>query len=99
MNEGDDASLRWYVSSGTLTIKAGFPLGEYICSREQREKQLDWLATNTDDITSQSHSLFACSPYKFAKWKTGLKGRKPIQFLFNTVKNLQFTNGKYSYDK
>ena len=32
-----------------------------ICSREQRKKQLDWLATDTDDITSQSHSLFACS--------------------------------------
>ena len=32
-----------------------------ICSREQRKKQLDWLATNTDDITNQSHSLFACS--------------------------------------
>ncbi len=32
-----------------------------ICSREQRKKQLDWLATNSDDITSQSHSLFACS--------------------------------------
>ncbi len=32
-----------------------------ICSREQRKKQLDWLVTNTDDITSQSHSLFACS--------------------------------------
>ena len=32
-----------------------------ICSREQRKKQLDWLVTNTDDITSQSHSfcLFA----------------------------------------
>ena len=32
-----------------------------ICSREQRKKQLDWLVTNTDDITTQSHSLFACS--------------------------------------
>ncbi len=32
-----------------------------ICSREQRKKQLDWLATNADVITSQSHSLFACS--------------------------------------
>ena len=32
-----------------------------ICSREQRKKQLDWLATNTDVITSQSHSLFACT--------------------------------------
>ncbi len=41
-------------------LKADFPLGE-ICSREQRKKRLDWLATNTDDITSQSHSLFACS--------------------------------------
>jgi hypothetical protein len=26
----------------------------------RREKQFDWLATNTDDITTQSHSLFAC---------------------------------------
>ena len=32
-----------------------------IYSREQRKKQLDWLATNTDNITNQSHSLFACS--------------------------------------
>ncbi len=32
-----------------------------ICAREQRKKQLDWLVTNTDDITSRSHSLFACS--------------------------------------
>ncbi len=31
-----------------------------IGSREQRKKQLDWLVTNTDDITTQSHSLFAC---------------------------------------
>ncbi len=29
-----------------------------------REKQLDWLGTNTDDITTQSHSLFACSRAK-----------------------------------
>ncbi len=43
-------------------------------SREQRKKQLDWLATDTDDITTQSHSLFACSrEKKHAKWKTGLK--------------------------
>jgi hypothetical protein len=25
------------------------------------KKQLDWLATNTDDITTQSHSCFSCS--------------------------------------
>jgi hypothetical protein len=35
-----------------------------ICSREQRKQQLDWLATIAEDITSQSHSLFACSPEK-----------------------------------
>jgi hypothetical protein len=29
--------------------------------REQRKKQLDWLGTNTNGITSQSHPLFACS--------------------------------------
>ena len=34
---------------------------EAICSREKRKKQYDWLAINTDGITSQSHSLFACS--------------------------------------
>jgi hypothetical protein len=28
---------------------------------EIRKKQFDWLATNTDDIITQSHSLFACS--------------------------------------
>ena len=32
-----------------------------ICSHEQRKKQLNWPVRNTDDITSQSHSLFACS--------------------------------------
>jgi hypothetical protein len=36
-----------------------FPIGRFF-SREQR-KQRDWLATNTDVITTQSHSLLACS--------------------------------------
>jgi hypothetical protein len=41
-------------------------------------KQPDWLAKNTDDITTQSHSYFACSrekigqvdwpPYAHAAW-------------------------------
>ena len=45
-----------------------------ICSREQRKKQLDWLATNTDDITSQSNSLFSLvRANNFAWWKTGFK--------------------------
>jgi hypothetical protein len=39
--------------------KACFPRADF--SREQKRKQFDWLATNTDDITTQSHSLFACS--------------------------------------
>jgi hypothetical protein len=30
-----------------------------IFSHKQRKKQFDWLATNTDVITSQSHSIFA----------------------------------------
>ncbi len=42
-----------------------------ICSREQRKKQFDWLATNTDDIATQSHSLFLLVRAKiFAKWKS-----------------------------
>jgi hypothetical protein len=36
----------------------------WICSREQKIKQLDWLAKNTDVITAQSRSLFACSRAK-----------------------------------
>ena len=31
---------------------------------EQRKKLLDWLATKTDDSTTQSHSVFACSREK-----------------------------------
>jgi hypothetical protein len=30
--------------------------------REQRKKQLDWLARNTDVITTKSHSRFARKP-------------------------------------
>ncbi len=41
-------------------LKAGFPLGEFVRANREK-KQLDWLVTNTDVITSQSHSLFACS--------------------------------------
>ncbi len=52
-------------------LKACFPLGEF-CSREQREKQLDWLATNTDDTITQSHSLFACSRKKNHLVENGL---------------------------
>jgi hypothetical protein len=29
-----------------------------MCSHEQRKKQRDWLATDTDVITTQSHSPF-----------------------------------------
>ena len=43
-----------------------------LCSREQRKKQPYWLATNTDDITSQSHSLFACSREKNRQVENGL---------------------------
>jgi hypothetical protein len=34
------------------------------CSRKQRKRRLDWLVTNNDDISSQSHSIFACSREK-----------------------------------
>ncbi len=44
-----------------------------ICSREQRKKQLDWLATNTDVITSQSHSLFACLREQIRQVENGFR--------------------------
>ena len=43
-----------------------------ICSRKQRKKQLDWLATNTDDNIIQSHSLFACWREKNRQVENGL---------------------------
>jgi hypothetical protein len=35
--------------------------------KREESKQPDWLATNTDDVTSQSHSLFACLHKKMPK--------------------------------
>ena len=35
--------------------------------------QLDWLVTNTDDINSQSHSLFACSREQIRQVENRLK--------------------------
>ena len=52
-----------------------------ICSREQRKKQLDWLATNTDDITTQSHSLFACSREKHRQVENGSVSRLVVGFV------------------
>jgi hypothetical protein len=45
--------------------------------RANREKKhgLDWLATNTKHITSQSHSLFACLREKNRKVKNGLNAK------------------------
>jgi hypothetical protein len=40
------------------------------CSREQREKQLDWLATNPDDINTQSHPCIACSREGNSMWNS-----------------------------
>jgi hypothetical protein len=37
---------------------ANLPAQGQIRSSEQRKKQLDWLMTNADVITSQSHSSF-----------------------------------------
>jgi hypothetical protein len=51
-------------SKTSYLAKACFPPGR-ICSREQRKKQRDWLATNTDVITTQSHPLFPCSREKY----------------------------------
>jgi ribosomal protein L31 len=49
--------VRWIVRSH----KACFPPSEF-----------DWLATNTDDINSQSHSFFTFGAKKIAQWETGL---------------------------
>ena len=37
-----------------------FLLGEFVRANSEK-RQLDWLAMNIDVITSQSHSLLACS--------------------------------------
>ncbi len=72
---------REYISENRVFVCC-FPLGGFVRTgfvRTNREKkQLDWLATNIDDITTQSHSLFACSRGKDAKWKTSFN--KIMQF-------------------
>ena len=57
-----------------LKWKTGFK--QVFCSREQRKKQVDWLPTNTDVITSQSHSLFACSHKQIREVENRLYGLK-----------------------
>jgi hypothetical protein len=42
-------------------------------SREQWKNQLDWLATDADDITTQSQSNFACSRGKIPEVENSLK--------------------------
>jgi hypothetical protein len=62
----------YYVDNHRQTTVGDFdPLHRNTCIKK---KQLDWLATNTDIIITQSHSLFACSHEKksLTKWKTGL---------------------------
>ena len=54
-------------------LKPVFHLANLFARREHRKKQLDWLATNTDDITSQSHSLFACSREQIRQVENRLK--------------------------
>jgi hypothetical protein len=39
------------------------------------KKQRDWLTISTDVITTQSHSLFACSCEKISKWKTAFEAK------------------------
>jgi hypothetical protein len=43
-----------------------------LVSREQRKEQFDWLATNTDDITNQSNSLFLVRAKKLPTGKRTL---------------------------
>jgi hypothetical protein len=45
-------------------VKDSFRLREFIRANKM---QHDWLATNNDVITTQSHSFFACSRQKVAK--------------------------------
>ncbi len=48
----------------TLREVSSFPLGEFVSVNREKSNSIYWLATNTDDITTQSHSLFACSREK-----------------------------------
>jgi hypothetical protein len=49
------------IERNNVLCYAGFPLGD---RANKEKKQLACLATNTDDIATQSHSLFACSREK-----------------------------------
>ena len=55
-----NASLRGYICSLSLFST------RRICSREQRKKQHDWLATNTDDMCYVM--LFSSLPVGALQW-------------------------------
>jgi hypothetical protein len=62
-----------------------FPRGH-----EQRKKQFDWLARNTNDIITQSHSLFAWWREKNRQVQNGLLlGVAQPDALKNKVKFIQ----------
>ena len=52
-----DSTVKYLTSLGTADIGKA----RRFCSCERQKKQFDWLATKADVITTQSHSLFACS--------------------------------------
>ena len=68
-----------------------------ICSREQRNEQLDWLATNTDVITTQSHLLFLCSREQIRQVENRLKARFPLHHFFGG--KLKIVNKNYVIGK
>jgi hypothetical protein len=55
------------------------PHGEFVGAN--RKKQLDWLMINTDVITTQSHSLFACPREKNLQVENGLRSQS-ILFIY-----------------
>jgi hypothetical protein len=54
-----------------INRQACFKLGGHV----QGKQKLDWLATDTDDITTQSYSSFACSREKIRLVENGLETR------------------------
>ena len=64
--------LKYMTSYDKNLQKTRCPLGEFVRANRQIGNQLDWLATNTDVITTQSHSFFRLVEINF----TMIKGHR-----------------------
>jgi hypothetical protein len=72
--------------SGRTYLEACFPPGEFVRANREKSNLIGWRGTN--DITTQSHSLFVCAREKIAKWKTGFWAGERTERIKDRIKEI-----------